>query len=448
MLGFLKKSKDRKVFVISIDGVPFSFMQEQIEKGRFPNFRRFLNNGDFKRMNSVQPVISSVAWSSYMTGKNPAKHNIFGFVEQKPGTHEVYIPTAVNMTSDTIWEIMSRAGKKVFVMNVPVTYPPRQVNGIMIGCFLCTQIEKIASPPSVSAELEKMGYKIDAAAWIARENLDKFLDEVNLALEKRVEAMFHYLDKQDWDFFQTHIMETDRMNHFFWEHMERDDQKYAKAFFDFYARVDEVLGEVEQKIGGDVEFIVLSDHGFCTIKQEVYLNNYLVEAGLLKFRKTPPKDLDDIHPESLGYSLIPGRVFVNLQGREPHGSVPLEKYEASREKLTETLMNLKERDTGEPLIKEVKRREDIYDGENFDAAADLIAVPYDGYDLKGNVNKEVLGEKGPLVGMHTFEDSLLYVRNRTLIKEHNDLWVGDLAPTILKMMDVPVPDDMDGVALV
>ncbi|MFQ5866016.1 MAG: alkaline phosphatase family protein, partial [bacterium] len=353
MFSFLKKDKGAKVFVISIDGVPYSFMRKSIEEGHFPNFKRFLDHGDFKRMNSVQPTISSVAWSSYMTGKNPAKHNIFGFVDQKLGTHEIFIPTSVNMTSDTIWDIMSRAGKKIFVMNVPVTYPPRSVNGIMIGCFLCSQIEKIARPPAVSAELKKMGYKIDADAWIARENLDKFLVEVNTTLEKRVEAMFYYMEKEDWDFFQTHIMETDRMNHFFWEHMEHSDPKYTKAFFDFYKRVDEVLGEVDQKINDEVAFIVLSDHGFCTIKKEIYLNNYLVEAGLLKFRTTPPKSLDDMHPDSIGYSLIPGRVFVNLQGREPNGSVPQEQYEASREKLSEVLLNLKEKDTGEPIIREV-----------------------------------------------------------------------------------------------
>ena len=448
MFKFLKKNNGSKVFVISIDGVPYSFLQQHIDNGCFPNFKRFLQFGDCKRMNSVQPTISSVAWSSYMTGKNPAKHNIFGFVDQKPGTHDIYIPTSVNMTSDTIWDIMSRSGKKVFVMNVPVTYPPRAVNGIMIGCFLCTQIEKIASPASVSSELKEMGYKIDADAWIARENLDKFLDEVNLALEKRVEAMFHYMDKEDWDFFQTHIMETDRMNHFFWEHMERDDPKYTKAFFDFYRRVDEILGEVEHKIGEDVEFIVLSDHGFCTIKKEVYLNNYLAEADVLRFKRTPPKSLDDMHPESLGYSLIPGRIFVNLQGREPNGSVPPEKYEETREQLTEVLLNLREKDTNEPIIREVLKKEDIYEGQNVNSAADLIAVPHDGFDLKGNVNKDVFGEKGSLVGMHTFEDSLLYIRNRDLLKKHNEFWVGDLAPTILKMMNLPVPTDMDGVALV
>jgi predicted AlkP superfamily phosphohydrolase/phosphomutase len=448
MFNFLKKNHAPRVFVISIDGVPYSFMRAKIESGEFPNFKKFLDNGSFLRMNSVQPCISSVAWASYMTGKNPAKHNIFGFVDKKPGTHEIFVPNSANMTSDTIWEMMSRAGKKVFVMNVPVTYPPRQVNGILIGCFLCTQIEKIAYPAHVSRELKEMGYKIDADAWIARENLDKYLDECNEALNKRAQAMFHYLDIEQWYFFQCHIMETDRMNHFFWEHAEKDDPKYAKAFFDFYKRVDDILGEVDRKVGSEVELIVLSDHGFCTIKKEIYLNWYLAEAGILKFKTEPPKNLGNMHPESLAYSLIPGRIFVNLQGREPNGTVLPERYEAVREQLTSALLGFTDPDTGAPIIREVIRREEIYNGKHYEMAADLIAVPHDGYDLKGDVRKAVHGEKGALVGMHTYEDSLLFIRNREVKRNHNEFWVGDLAPTILKMMQLPIPVDMDGVALV
>jgi predicted AlkP superfamily phosphohydrolase/phosphomutase len=192
MFNFLKKDRPGRVVVVSIDGVPYSFMQAQIAKGEFPNFKKLLDNGSFRRMNSVQPCISSVAWASYMTGRNPAKHNIFGFVDKKPGTHDTFIPTSLNMTSDTIWEILSRAGERVFVMNVPVTYPPRPVNGILIGCFLCTQIEKLAYPAHVSRELKAMGYKIDVDAAIARENLERYLDACNRTLSKRAEAMFYY----------------------------------------------------------------------------------------------------------------------------------------------------------------------------------------------------------------------------------------------------------------
>lgn len=448
MFEFLKKDRARRVVVISIDGVPYDFMQKHIAAGDFPHFKKLAEKGSFRRMNSVQPCISSIAWSSYMTGKNPAKHNIFGFVDRKPGTYDLFVPTSAHMTSETIWEMMSRAGKRVFVMNVPVTYPPRQVNGILVGCFLCTQIEKIAYPAHIGKELKAMGYKIDADAAIGRENRDRFLEECNEALDKRVQAMFHYLAQEPWDFFQCHIMETDRMNHFFWEHMEKDDPVYAKAFFDFYQRVDEVLGEVDRKIGDDAELIILSDHGFCTIKKEIYLNWYLAEAGLLKFKKTPPASLADLHPESLGYSLIPGRVFVNLQGREPQGTVLPAQYEAARERLTAALLGFVDPDNQAPIIRQVIKREEIYDGQNRNQAADLIAVPHDGYDLKGDLRKTIPGEKTALVGMHTFEDSLLFIRDREIQRGHNELWVGDLAPTILKMMKLPIPQDMDGVAVV
>lgn len=415
--------------------------------GRFPNFKRLARNGSLRRMNSVLPCLSSVAWASYMTGKNPGKHGIFGFVEKKPGTLDLFVPTARDMKSETIWKIMSRAGKRVFVMNVPVTYPPRPVNGIMIGCFLCTQFDQLAYPRRIVKELKRRGYKIDADTALARCDLEEYLEDCRRTLDKRLEVAFYYMKKEPWDFFQCHFMETDRVNHFFWEYMEKGDQRYAPAFYAFYQRVDEALAEIESRLDADCELIVLSDHGFCSIAKEIHLNHFLVEAGFLKFKTARPKTLADIRPESIGYSLIPGRVFVNLRGREPQGSVALEQYETVREQLAAALLEFKDPETGARVIREVLKREQIYAGACLEAAADLIAVPHRGYDLKGDIRKEIHGEKTALTGMHTFDDALLFVRERELARANNDLWIGDLAPTILSMMNLPIPADMDGVAL-
>jgi len=442
-----RKNSSGRVVVISIDGVPYSFIKARIAAGELPNFKKLLDHGSMRRMNSVQPCVSSVAWASYMTGKNPGKHNIFGFVEKKPGTLDTFVPTAVNLAGDTIWEIMSRAGKKVCVINVPGTFPPRPVNGMLIGCFLGTRLESIAYPKKVAAELKAMGYRIDARAAIARENLDRFIAECNHVLARRAEVMLHYLAQAPWDFFQCHIMETDRLNHFLWDHAGKRDSRYARAFGDFYKRVDALLGEVDKRVGKETELIILSDHGFCAIKKEIYLNRYLVEAGLLKFKTAAPKCLRDMHAESLAYSLIPGRIFINLQGREPKGMVAPERYEWAREKVTKALLELKDSDYGAPIIREVIKRENIFHGECLSAAADLMAIPDDGYDLKGDVTKTVLGEKTALTGMHTFDDALFFIRRRQIKPGQKKIWIGDIAPTILKLMKLPVPADMDGVAL-
>ncbi len=154
----------KKVVVIGLDGVPHSFIQKMLQRGELPNFKALLSEGSLARMRSTIPCVSSVAWSSYMTGRNPGKHNIYGFVDRDPKSLDIYIPTSKNMGCQTLWEALGQQGKRVLVINVPLTYPPRPVNGILIGCFLCMNIDKVAYPKEISQTLKTMGYRIDADA--------------------------------------------------------------------------------------------------------------------------------------------------------------------------------------------------------------------------------------------------------------------------------------------
>ena len=137
LLGRLRrKEKPHRVVFIGLDGTPYTFMQRLIEQGRAPNAARLAQQGSLLRMDSMWPWVSSVAWSTMMTGVNPAKHNIFGFIDRDPATNKQFIPTSRNMKAKTLWEVLSDAGKRVVVVNVPVTYPPRQVNGILVAVSL------------------------------------------------------------------------------------------------------------------------------------------------------------------------------------------------------------------------------------------------------------------------------------------------------------------------
>ena len=449
-MGFWNKLKEKRsapsrVFVLGIDGTPFTFLQRLLAEGRMPNLSKVIAGGSFKRMNSVYPTVSSVAWSSFMTGQNPARHGIFGFVDRDPATLKTTIPTSRMMQSRTLWEILSDAGKRVVVMNVPVTYPPRRVNGILIAGFLAPNLDKVAYPPELGHKLKEWGYRIDTDPWLARESKEKLLADVNDTFDRRVNAMFKLMD-EEWDYFHCHIMETDRLFHFLWEQMEKDDPTYAPQFLAFMDRLDGLIGDVVDRLDSRTTLIVMSDHGFCTLHKEVYVNRWLEEQDWLRFDVAEPKSIADMSGQTAAYSLDPGRVFINLKGRERSGSVEPAEYETWRERITAAALELTDEETGRPIFRQALRREDIYHGPLLERAADLILVPHDGFDPKGPVNKSAVTFKGPaLVGMHTYDDASFIMAGRQVTRD--DLWVADPMPTILQLMGVGLPIDLDGRSL-
>jgi predicted AlkP superfamily phosphohydrolase/phosphomutase len=453
-MGFLDKLRSKKqahrVVFIGLDGTPYTFFKRLIDEGRAPNAARLAEQGSLLRMESTWPWVSSVAWSTMMTGVNPARHNIFGFIDRDPATYKQFIPTSRNMQAKTLWEVLSDAGKRVIVVNVPVTYPPRQVNGILVGGFLSPSLEKAVYPPAYASTLQSLGYIVDADPWKARESKDLAIQEVNAALDARIRTLYYLLEREEWDYLHVHIMETDRLHHFLWQQMEEQDPAYAPAFYDFYRRIDDMLGRVADKLDGDTTLLWMSDHGFCTIRREVYVNRWLMDNGWLRLRNVPPdrkKGLDEIDPSSVAYSLDPGRVVIRVRGREKEGSVaPGAEYEALRDEIAAAALELRDPDSGEAIFRHAFKREELYHGPYLEQAADLILAPYDGYDPKGALYKETLTFKGnELVGMHTHDDAMLYVQGRTIPQTRFS--VLNVMPTLLNLLEVAPPDQLDGHSL-
>jgi len=448
-----------RLTVLSIDGVPYGLARRMMAEGVMPNLARLAEEAGVRPMRSVQPTVSSVAWASYMTGCNPGKHGIYGFIDRRAGAYEVTLPNSRDLAAEHLWEILSRAGRRVFGMNVPVTYPPRPVHGILIGCFLAPSLDKVAYPASVGEYLRSINYQIDSDAQLARQNKRAMLANLDLTLDRRLEAMFHFLEGEAWDFFHTHIMESDRLNHFLYAKMEDNDPEFAPGFFRFYRRVDEALGRLLERIGG-APVLVFSDHGFCRLRQEVQLSRYLVERGWTVPAEAAPHPLAIDAGRSRAYCLIPGRVFVNLRGREPGGIVAAEEYEQVREELKADLLALRDPETGGAVIRQVLRREEVYWPAGargpqrarpeevaratgpFGRAADLIAVPYDGYDLKLGLGGTAVFQRTALEGMHTYHDAFLVARGVEL--PTGDLEILMLARPMLRGLGVAAPADMDG----
>ncbi len=443
-MPFLRRlrRRQRRLLVIGLDGTPYSYLMERTAAGELPNLARLLREGSAVPMRSSLPFVSSVAWSTILTGVNPAGHGIFGFIDRQPGSGKLFIPNARHLRGPTLYDAVGAAGKRSIVVNVPVTYPPRPIEGVLVAGFLAPRLEKATYPPELADELKGLGYVVDVDPALARTSKDQLLEALHRALEARFAAMERLLAREDWTFAIVVLMETDRLHHFFWRAMEEGDPTYAPAFAELYRHVDEVVGRLAGLLEDGDGLALLSDHGFGTLKKEVYVNVWLREQGYLRWRRTPPKGLADLDPSSRAYSLDPGRIYLNLRGREPEGSVDPADYEALREELAAGLAELRDPETGERAVRRVFRREEIYAGPLLDRAPDLILLMEEGYQAKGRLHHERLFDTDPvLVGEHTYEDAFFYLRGARL---SGPAEVRDVLPTLLGWLGVPVPERVEG----
>ena len=440
----MTKHSRKRLFVLGIDGVPYSLVQGAFQAGRMPHLQRLAQHGSLVRMNSAIPVISSVAWAGFSTGVNPAKHGIFGFTD-RDATLRYIVLTAANLKAKSLWAHLNENRKRVIAINVPGTYPPAPIHGILVGDFLSPSIEKATHPFSLVPLLKRLDYVIDAEPRLAYSDKNAFLAEITRALAARRELAFRFIEQEDWDFFMLHIMETDRMNHFFWGAKENREHLYHNEFWNLYSRVDDLIGRVIEELDEDTELMILSDHGFCGIHQEVDLNRYLTELGYLRF-KEGAQALSDLDPSSVAYSLTPGRIYLNRKGRETNGNVDDRDAPRVLTELENALYELKDPESGKRVIQRVYAREEIYQGPLLAQAAELITHPTDGYDLKAGVMNDKLFSRTARSGMHTYEDALVYVRRHEL-KVDGESSIFDITPTIFDLMGLRTPVELEGQSL-
>jgi len=439
----LPKKRER-VVALAFDGFPFSLARRLLSEGRMPALAGLLAEGEMVRMESVLPPVSTVAWACFQTGSNPGKAGIFGFAELTPSL-ELRLASSVDLRGKTIWQIASEAGKRVISLGVPATFPPGPLNGIMVSGFLAPSLEKAVWPPSMLGKISDLGYALDIDPIRARESLDYFKREALETFEGRMRTLLHLFDSEDWDLLFAHFIETDRVNHFLWKYFEDGKSDNADYFLDFYRRVDDCIAEVRRRIDPDsTTLIVLSDHGFCLTRHEVEMNFWLHSEGYLEYEEGSSPGWKTISPRSRAVALVPGRIHILREGIWDEGSVSEEGYESLRDELVSKLRNLRAPDTGEPICKRVLTREQAFHGPC--GGPDIIIEPHDGYDLKAAHGKGSLFSTSPISGMHTFADAMLYISRHRL--EGSTPSLVDVMPTVLDLLGLPAPADLDGRSLV
>jgi predicted AlkP superfamily phosphohydrolase/phosphomutase len=395
-------------------------------------------------MNSCYPTVSNVAWSCFQTGRNPGGFGVFGFAELAPDM-ELRFPNASDLRSETIWQILSRADKRVISLGVPLTYPPKPIAGLLAGCFLAPALEKAVYPDSFLPRLRAWGYKLDVDPVKARESLDNLKPDLLACLAGRERTIMELWDSERWDLFVTHVMETDRINHFMWRFLEEPESENGRFFLDFYRRVDDLIGKIVARLDERTEFMILSDHGFCRTQKEAQLNRWLEEQGFLRCDAARGQGFASV-TGGQAFALVPGRIHILSRELWTKGTVETAQVAPLREQIIAKLKEWTDPENGKPICETILRREEAFTGPYAERAPDILVHPHDGYDLKAALGSPQTFTHSPISGMHTYHDATLFLRGRNIPGPKP--WIGDVMPTLLTLCGVEPPAGLDGRSLV
>jgi predicted AlkP superfamily phosphohydrolase/phosphomutase len=314
-----------KVFVVGLDGATFDLILPWAAQGVLPTLDRLIAGGAWAPLQSTIPPMTSPAWPSFATGKYPSKHGVFDFVSAHNGSFKVVNATAVD--ARPLWDILSDHGKRVGVVNVPVTYPPHPVNGFLISGLLSPSSQAIAYPSGLLRRYEDAPgddmprYRVVPSIQYKPGNEDAFIRDLEALVDARGAYAARLMDDHPWDFMMVHFLATDLAQHALWRHMDPDHPQhepgtpYQDAIQRVYRRADAAIGALLDRLDDDTTVIVMSDHGFGPLHGVVNLNVLLWREGLLHFRRAP---LAQLRSFTFRHGLTPALAYrwlerLNLQ---------------------------------------------------------------------------------------------------------------------------------------
>ena len=497
-----------KIVVIGIDSATFDIIEPLVNQGKLPVFARFMKEGVWGRLRSTIPPVTPPAWTSFMTGKNPGKHGVFDFYGYTTGGYERPVINSEFNKAKTLWRILSENSQKVGIINVPLTYPPEQVNGFLIpGMQYAFNVDKgFTYPKDLLSEIEgKFGkYEVifgDERSLYTNE-LDHFISKWKEITARRQEIILYLLDKYETDFFMAVFYSIDPIQHHFWKFYDRNhpqyDEELAKKYKDvipeFYQLIDANIGQILDKVDKNTAVFIISDHGAGSHGGGFFINKWLMKKKLLKIKKRYypllwirwPHIFFKIlrrlgHPAiawtipMLFYTQLKNKVdpreglrlsqmidwkktkaysgnyteqgiYINLKGREVDGIVDKDEYPKLRDYIADALYNLIDPKTKTKVVDTVFKKEDVYHGPYVEFAPDLFVVMKGGdVLLQKDIHCEMFSRNPHISGTHRIDG--IFIAKGSMLNESlklENLNIVDLSPTILYLLGVEIPEDMDG----
>lgn len=490
--------------VIGIDGGEWDVIDSLIDADELPNLQQLLEEGCRGPLESVTPPVSPPAWTSIQTGTNPGKHGIFDFNMFEP-SYERRSVNASDRRACPFWRPLNDHGVSTGLFKVPFTYPPSDVDGFLVSGFPTPNtVDDYATPVSIAEELGSPASLFEDWSLQQDGDYDGFRENLVSVAERQTDVFLDLVGEYDTDFGMTVYDGSDRIQHFFWKHYDESHPRHtdaeaalAEAIPEYYRTLDESIGRILDAAADDCNVLVISDHGFGPLTKDVYIDEVLDEHGYLTRESTanPQNALDRmlssvvsrawttirrldfdttvkrVLPETLlqqgreikndenrdivweeteaFFTTLSGQaIHLNLEGRFENGTVSAAEYESLLESLKSDLLDLRDPQTGETLVRNVFRSDEVFEGEAVETGPDLIVETHPQYTLKGGRSEDVVAPSTQNAhdrsGDHRTEGILVADGPAFRSESIPDATILDIAPTLLYLMGSPIPDAMDG----
>ncbi|MGH8103447.1 MAG: alkaline phosphatase family protein, partial [bacterium] len=358
-----------------LDCAPPAIVFEPKFADRFKNIRKLMNGGMWGPLRSITPPITVPAWACMTTGKDPGTLGIYGIRNRKDHTYAgLEIAHSGYVKEKSVWDIFGEAGHQVILMGVPPSFPTKPVNGCLISCFLTPDAKSnYTHPASLKPEIQALvgDYPFDAKGF-RTDNKKALLQQLYDMAETHFKVMKYLLTTKPWDFFMSVEMATDRLHHGFWKYFDAAHRDYVPgnefegAIPDFYAFLDDKIGELLPLFDETTTVMIVSDHGAQRLDGGICINEWLIQQGFLALKKRPDgiirfsvDGVDWSKTRVWGEGGYYGRVFLNVAGREPAGIVKSSEVESLLKVIGRAIEAVPD-DAGRPLKTRAYQPEDLY----------------------------------------------------------------------------------------
>jgi predicted AlkP superfamily phosphohydrolase/phosphomutase len=282
-------SGDYRVLLVGLDGVTWRLLKPWADAGHLPHLSRLMAGGAWGPLASTVIPQTPPAWTSMVTGVHPGKHGILGFVKRRPGTYEKEYPTSRDRGRDAVWDILGRAGRRSIIVDLPLSYPPDRLHGIMVtGLGTPGPASNFVWPADLKDTILGAFGPWEFDVYYAGD-VRAFIDDAIRVTEHRLAVARYLMREHPWEFFMLVLTTPDRLQHVVWKYVDPQHPlyvpeaatRYWPAIADFYRRLDQAVGELRSLAGERTVLIVASDHGFGPVHTRASISRWLAAEGLL-----------------------------------------------------------------------------------------------------------------------------------------------------------------------